>query len=109
MASYLSTTVISVSCYSRDEVDSIGEPSDLGQWRTNSTVPVKVVAVIKYRVAKTESDYICVIICMGVVCMSVCMCLRVCVHVCMCESHLCKYIVTCRPRTSTLREQGHNH
>lgn len=60
MASYLSTAVVTVSCYSRDEVDSIGEPGDLGQGRTNSAVPVKVVAIIKYRVAKTESDSICV-------------------------------------------------
>ena len=55
MASYLPIAVVNVSCYSRDKVDSIGEPSDLGQWRTNSTVPVKVVAIIKYGVAKPES------------------------------------------------------
>ena len=58
MASYLSATVVNVSCYSRDEVDSIAEPSDLGKGRTNSAVPVKVVTIINHRVAKTKSDYI---------------------------------------------------
>ena len=60
MASYLPIVVVNVSCYSRDKVDSIGEPSDLGQWRTNSAVSMKVVAIIKYRVAKPESVYECV-------------------------------------------------
>ena len=77
MASYLSTTVIIVSCYSRDIVDPIGEPGDLGQGRTNSTVPVKVVAIINYRVAKTESVYV-----WGVVCRCACVCVCVCACVC---------------------------
>ena len=80
-------------------MDSICEPSDLGQGRTNSRVPVKVVAIIKYRVAKTESDCICVHM-YEVICMSVCACVSGCTYIH--EGHLCEYVVTCRPRTTTL-------
>lgn len=98
MASYLSAAIVNVSGYSRDVVDSIGEASDLGQGRTNSSVPVKVVTIIKYRVPKTESDCNLCACVWSYLHECVCMCERVYIR----EGHLCKYAVTCRPRTTTL-------